>query len=432
LNTLSVVWHRCDLRTHDHAALNAAVRAGPTIGLIILDNGILNATSVRRRAWFAANVHALRASYAARGGLLFVRDGDPAHVLPEFTRELTSAGIRDVMFHALRSYTPCGQSRDARADALVPVTWHDGLYVHAPGAVRTKDGNGFRVYTPYRNRWRAREFDEPLESPQRITSPEINLGVGDVPDEMSDVDLPPAGEDAALAMLHTFLARGVQHYSDARDRLDGSGSSHLSPFITIGALSARTFADAALHRIGAGAAKWIDEIIWRDFLADLLYHKPELIDEPFHPRWNTFEWSDSDADFDAWRDGHTGIPAVDAAMRELKATGWISNRARMIAAQFLTKHLRIRWTRGAAVFEDWLLDGDTASNIGNWQWAAGLGIDNAPYFRVFTPVTQAKQHDPDGSWLRRWVPECDGRPDARPDAIVNLPQARRDYLRAAR
>ena len=434
---ISIAWHRGDLRTHDHAALSAAVADGNAVGLVILDNNILYATSARRRAFFFDNVRALRDSYQARGGTLYVRTGLPIETLQSFARELTEHALVTAV-HALRSYTPYGRTRDASVAASldVPVTWHDGLYIHAPGSVTTKTGGAYSVYAPYRNAWRAADFGEPLESPARIASSEMNallasVPPGDIPGSVCDVDLPPSGEEAALRALTSFLQRGVTHYAEQRDRLDGTGSSQLSPFITIGTLSARTAAAAVIHRRGDGPNKWIDEVIWRDFLADMLYHRPQLATEPFHPRWNTFEWNDSEDDFNAWRDGRTGIPAVDAAMRELKATGWISNRARMIAAQFLTKHLRIHWTKGAAVFHAWLLDGDTASNNGNWQWAAGLGIDNAPYFRVFNPVTQGKQHDPDGRWLARWVPESFGRPDALPHAIVNLAHARREYLAAA-
>jgi deoxyribodipyrimidine photo-lyase len=163
-------------------------------------------------------------------------------------------------------------------------------------------------------------------------------------------------------------------------------------------------------------------------MADLLWHRPHLIDQPFDARYSALEWNQDERAFAAWRDGETGIPVSDAAMRELRATGWIGNRARMVAAQFLTRLLRVDWRLGERVFRDWLLDGDVASNIGNWQWAAGLGIDNAPYFRVFNPVAQGRQHDPDGSWLRRWVPECDGDPHPLPNAIVDPAEARRDYL----
>jgi len=226
------------------------------------------------------------------------------------------------------------------------------------------------------------------------------------------------------------LEQRVGDYAAATERLDGEGGSRISVYLNVGALSARTAAASLWERPGAGSQKWLGELAWRDFLADLLFHRPELTRSAFHARWERFPWNDSERDFAAWRDGNTGIPAVDAAMRQLRATGWISNRARMLAAQFLTKHLRIDWRHGESVFYDWLLDADRASNAGNWQWAAGLGIDNVPYFRVFNPVTQAEHHDPDGSWLRRWVPECGGDPRPRPGAIVDLARARREYLAA--
>jgi deoxyribodipyrimidine photo-lyase len=434
LQPVSIVWHRGDLRTHDHPALVTALQTGPAIGLVVFDDNILYATSARRRALFALHVSALRASCASRGGLLFVRTGKPEEVLPQFVREVAQripvAGI-----HALRSYSPCGTARDrAVANAtLVPIHWHDGLYVHSPGTIRTTSNSAFSVYAAYRKAWRAAGVPEPFDSPRNIDSPAqlAPVPIGEIPSYESDVILPAAGEDNALRRATSFLDKRVANYGDTRDKLDGSGSSQLSVDITIGALSTRTIVAAAWERRGAGPAKWIDEIIWRDFLADMLFHRPELVTEPFSTRWNAFQWNESESDFAAWRDGRTGIPAVDAAMRQLHHAGWISNRARMVAAQFLTKHLRIHWTRGARVFHDWLLDGDVASNTGNWQWSAGLGIDNAPYFRVFNPVTQATQHDPDGAWIRKWVPESNGDPRPQPNAIVDLKHARREYLAEA-
>jgi deoxyribodipyrimidine photo-lyase len=429
---VSICWHRADLRTHDHPALAAAAADGHAVGLVILDDDMLHATSERRRALFYSHVSALRSSYRSRGGELYVRSGRSTDALPAFIAELApNARVRAV--HALRSFTPCGVARDRDVSAAAPLHWHDGLYVHSPGSIRTKQGGAFSVYAPYRAAWLAAPAVDPIDSPLRIPSPEIkSLDPGVIPMAECDVPLPRAGEDAALERMVEFLEMPVDFYAARRDRLDGSGSSRLSVAIAIGALSSRTVVAQARERRGPGPAKWIDELIWRDFLADMLFNRPEMLTEPFHTRWNAFEWNDSEADFTAWRDGSTGVPAVDAAMRELRATGWISNRARMIAAQFLTKHLRVHWTKGVGVFNDWLLDGDVASNTGNWQGAAGLGIDNAPYFRVFNPVSQAKQHDPDGSWLRRWVPESEGRPEVLPGAIVNLAHARREYLDTAR
>lgn len=424
---MNLVWHRGDLRTHDHPALNAAAARGAVLGLVILDPAILGRTSARRQAWFLANVRALRECYRELGSELLVRTAAPVDVLSEL-----AAGVFDV--HALRSHTPYGRERDAVVSAALGarVQWHDGLYVREPGTLRTRTGTPYTVYGPFSRAWREAGAPDPLDAPASLVSAPLPAGgAGEIPSVESDVPLPAPGEVAALGALRGFLEHGMGAYAEQRDRLDGAGSSRLSYYITIGVLSARTAASAAWERRGAGAQKWLAELAWRDFLADVLYARPELLEEPYHERWKQFRWRRSARLLEAWREGRTGVPAVDAAMRELRATGWISNRARMLAAQFLAKHLRVSWRHGERVFRDWLLDGDTASNVGNWQWAAGLGIDNAPYFRVFNPVTQARQHDPDGAWLRRWVPESDGDPRPLPHAIVELGAARREYLAAA-
>ncbi len=433
---MQLVWHRGDLRTHDHPALSAAVAAGPTLGLVVLDPNILDATAPRRRALFRRNVRALRASYEERGGVLVVRHGQPAE---ELTALVDALGSVETV-HAIASYTPYGLHRDAAVveafrEVGLGVRWHDGAYVHSPGTVRTADDSFYSVFSPFHRRWRSLGTPDPAAAPDRIESSEraTEIDPGDIDDVDSQVDLPEPGERAALDALERFVTEGLADYARRRDRLDGSGTSGLSPYITMGVLSARTAAirvEAAGHASnGGGAAKWLAELAWRDFMADLLYHRPDLLDAPFQPKWSAMDWSGSDADFEAWRDGRTGIPAVDAAMRQLKETGWISNRARMVAAQFLTKNLRVDWRRGEAVFKDWLLDGDTASNVGNWQWAAGLGIDNAPYFRVMNPVSQAEKHDPDGRWLERWAPDSDG--EAR-DPIADPKASRKAYLEAAK
>lgn len=440
---MQLVWHRGDLRTHDHPALAAAVEAGPTLGLVVLDPNVLTGTSKRRRALFLRGVRALRTSYRDRGGVLVVRFGEPAEELTALADALgpVSGGIEAV--HALASYTPYGVHRDGVAEAAlgklgIRMEWHHGLYVHSPGTVRTSDDSFYSVFSPFHRRWTARGTPEPVAAPAEIPPPELDPGfdAGDVGDQSSDVELPEPGEAAALDALERWAEDGVASYARRRDRLDGAGTSRLSPYITLGVLSARTAAarvEAEGHADPAaadGARKWLAELAWRDFMADLLFHRPDLMDAPFQPKWHAMAWPGTDAHFEAWRDGRTGVPAVDAAMRQLKETGWISNRARMVAAQFLTKNLRVDWRRGEAVFRGWLIDGDTASNVGNWQWAAGLGVDNAPYFRVMNPVSQAEQHDPDGRWLRRWVPESDGHPAPR-DAIVDMRASRAAYLEAA-
>ncbi|HSJ06219.1 MAG TPA: deoxyribodipyrimidine photo-lyase [Longimicrobiales bacterium] len=428
-----LVWHRGDLRVHDHAAVTAAAQSGaPAAGVVVLDTAILAGTSVRRRALFCRGVEALRREWRARGAELIVRSGVPSVVLPELAKRLGAGEV-----HALRSHTPYGVHRDDEAAislmrAGAVLTLHDGLYVQPPGSVLTRDGRSFSVFTPWFRRWSELPVPGPLEPPPALRGLELPAGMeaGAVPRPESDVPLPEAGEGAALQRLEDFVEARLDDYAATRDRLDGSGGARLSIDFALGALSPRTAFHRVRARRGEGPRKWIMELAWRDFMADLLHHRPGLADEPMDAKFRAFPWRNDDAAFVAWRDGVTGIPVVDAAMRELRATGWMSGRARMVAAQFLAKHLGVHWKKGEQVFRHLLLDGDAASNIGNWQWAAGLGVDNAPYFRVFNPVAQGRSHDPDGAWLRRWVPESDGDPRPLPNAIVELQAARRDYLAA--
>lgn len=431
---MRLVWHRGDLRTHDHPALSAATEAGPVLGVVILDPTILGPASLRRRALFHRNVRALRRSYESRGGVLVVRHGEPGE---ELVRLADALGHVDRV-HAIASYTPYGVYRDtAVVEALAHVgigtRWHDGAYVHSPGTVRTAQNSFYSVFTPFYRRWRALGTPTPLDPPVRIPPPAMEAGFdpGDVPDYEPDVDLPVPGEEAALESLERFVLDGLDRYAERRDRLDGSGTSRLSTYITPGVLSARTAVARVEAAGGPGAEPWLRQVAWRDFMADLVYQRPDMVEQPFHPRWRKMEWTGGPDRFAAWREGRTGVPAVDAAMRELRETGWISGRARMVAAQFLAKNLQVDWRLGAGVFKEWLLDGDTASNTGNWQWVAGLGIDNAPYFRVMNPVEQGRRHDPEGGWLRRWAPGSGGDPAPGADAIVQPKPSRAEYLDAA-
>lgn len=430
---MRLVWHRGDLRTHDHPALAAAADSGGAVaGVVVLDSHILDGTSPRRQALFHENVMALRQRYEALGSVLVVRRGIPSRVLPALAQELGAGEV-----HALRSYTPYGTHRDSAAEEAllrggVFVVWHEGLYVHDPGHILTQAGDPYSVYSPYSRRWWDRSVRAALDAPASLRAPLLPAGfdAGEIPEVASDVPLPEPGEEAALERLESFVADGLDRYAKGREWLDGSGSSYLSVYTTLGVLSPVQ----AFHRVnarrGESARKWLAELAWRDFMADLLAHRPWLADRPMDARLEAMEWNDDEDAFVAWREGQTGIPVVDAGMRQLQATGWLGGRARMIVAQFLTKQLRIDWRRGEQVFRHWLLDGDAASNIGNWQWAAGLGVDNAPWFRVFNPETQGKKYDPRGLWLQHWVPESFGDPRPLPHAIVDLKEARREYLAA--
>jgi deoxyribodipyrimidine photo-lyase len=425
---MQIVWHRGDLRTHDHPALHTALIEGEVLGLVVLDPEVLDATSARRRAWFVANVAALRDRYRALGGTLLVRRGAPWEVVPRVAEAVDASAVR-----ALSSHTPYSLYRDRRTEAVLPqpLRWHPGLYLYEPGSVRKGDGEPYTVYTPFARRARRLPLPEPLPEPEAIAGDLDPLGndlpEGDLPNETGDVPLPEAGESAALATFERFLATGLDDYHERRDRLDGDGSSQLSPYLTLGALSPRLAAHTAARIGGEGADTWIAELLWRDFMADLLLHHPHTLREPFDPRWQQFPWREDRDRFAHWARGETGVPVVDAAMRQLAATGWISNRARMIVAQFLVKALLLPWQWGEHHLRHQLLDGDTASNVGGWQWAGGLGVDAAPYFRMFNFETQGTKHDPDGSWLKRWAPESSGSAKA-VKPMVELKGARGRYL----
>ncbi|WP_018462056.1 deoxyribodipyrimidine photo-lyase [Thermus oshimai] len=413
---MRLVWHRGDLRLHDHPALLEALKEGPIVGLVVLDLNNLEGASRRRRAWFLENVRALRAAYRARGGALWVLEGPPWLRVPEAAKAVRAQAV-----YALKSYTPYGRHRDTRVREALPVPLH---LLPAPHLIPPDLERPYRVYTPFSRRFQG--VDPPLPAPEALPPfPEE----GEIPEEKSDVPLPPPGEEAALARLRAFLEEGLARYPLERDRLDGRGGSRLSPYFALGVLSPRLAAWEALRRGGEGARKWVSELLWRDFSYHLLYHFPEMAQRALDPRFEALPWREDEGLFQAWLEGRTGVPLVDAAMRELQATGFLSNRARMCAAQFAVKYLLLPWKKAESVFKNLLLDGDTAVNLQGWQWAGGLGVDAAPYFRVFNLVEQGRRHDPEGAWLRRFAPEY---PSYEPkDPVVDLKEARRRYLALA-
>lgn len=427
---MNLVWHRADLRLHDNLALTEALQSGPALGLVVFDPHILHNTTPRRRAWFYQNTAALREAYARRGGTLLVRTGLPWEVLPQMVAEL---GIQKVF--AVHNSTPYARYRDAQvANALHGrIGWFDGQYIHEPDAIVKPDGGPYTVFTPYSKRWWAATQSTLLEATAHF--PPLSLpphyDVGCIPQEASDVPLPPVGEEAALKALEVFLRDKLPTYHQTRDGLAGEGVSRLSFYFTVGVLSPRLAAQKALQVGGEGARKWVNELCWRDFSGDLLYHRPQMMTQAFDPRWNDLPWNDDSELFEAWLLGQTGIPVVDGCMRELQATGFLSNRGRMVVAQFAVKLALLPWQKCERAFRNLLLDGDNASNLQGWQWAGGLGVDAAPYFRVFNLVTQAETHDPKGKWLKRWVPESGGSARHYKTPVLDLDVARRRYLAAA-
>lgn len=414
---LHLVWHRADLRVHDHPALHHALQraqsdGGSVVPLVIIDPLIFARPDLtpRRQAHFLENVRALRRKYQALGADLIVRQGEPAGVLAQFVKagDFESA-------HLVRTYTPYAKKRDAQATQLlesagVEVHRHGGQYTHEPGEVLTGTGTRYGVFGAYRKKWASLDKPEIYGAPEKMPPLPGSFQSGEIPTVKSDVPLFSPGEDAALQRLEWFLRHGEASYEKARNQPGlEDATSKLSVYFNLGLLSPRL----AVER--ARTEKWSAELIWWDFYADVMDRVPESAHDEYREEWRGFPWRDGEdagsrADLEKWRAGETGYPLVDAGMRELLATGFMHNRVRMVVASFLTKHLLIDWRVGEEIFRGLLLCGDRNQNVGNWQWVAGCGVDASPYFRVFNPTGQGQKFDLNGDYVRRWIPQLENVP----------------------
>ncbi|MCU0280709.1 MAG: DNA photolyase family protein [Acidimicrobiia bacterium] len=396
-----LVWFRADLRLGDNPAWAAATAAHETVvALFVIDPVLWDGSGEHRRNQLAAHLGALDASLRARGGRLRVRRGDPARVVPA-----EAAAVRAERVYWNGDATPYAARRDAAVrDALGDrAEEHPGRFVHAPGTVLTGDGGPFKVFTPFYRAWQARPWDPWPEPGAAGVAADPGDGV-----PPTGPSLMAPGEEAAVERLESFLER-VDRYPEERDRPDLDTTSRLSADLKFGTISPR----AVVRRVegpGAGRAAFVRQIAWREFYAQLLAAFPETRRRAMRPEYDRVAWRHDPDGLAAWAEGRTGYPIVDAAMRQLRAEGWVHNRTRMVAASFLVKDLLIDWRLGERHFLDWLVDGDVAQNVGNWQWVAGTGADAAPYFRVFNPVAQGIRFDPEGEYVRRWVPELAGLP----------------------
>ncbi|MCU0300629.1 MAG: DNA photolyase family protein [Candidatus Nanopelagicales bacterium] len=438
-----VVWFRRDLRTRDHPALAAAVAGAggdPVLPLFVLVPEPWQRLGGPARAYVAASLRALRDDL----GGLHVRTGDAAAALVGL-----AAAVGPLEVHVTEAHTPRGRARDARvAEALAAsgsrLVVSGANYAVPPGEVRKPDGTPYRVFTPFHRAWLDHGWERPVPRPAAIPvwAPE-----GDpLPpvERLPGTTVPEAGEAAALERWAAFAAGPLADYGELRDRPDLAATSRLSIPLRWGELHPRTLL-AALDP--QRDRRFVAELGWREFYADVLFHEPHSLEcnlDPAFDRMVHDEGPAADALLAAWAEGRTGYPFVDAGMRQLRAEGWMHNRVRMVVASFLVKDLHLPWWRGEREFMRWLIDGDPASNAHGWQWVAGSGTDAAPYFRVFNPVLQGLKFDPDGAYVRRYVPELnhlagaaahepwkvlDGYAHGYPEPVVDHAEERAEALR---
>lgn len=423
----ALVWFRDDLRLADQPALSAAAQSGrPLICLFLHDDGRScgRALGGAQRWWLHHSLAALSASLEKIGGRLDIIEG--AHEdLPGIA---TSLGVAEAFW--TRRYNAQQIATDQRvksalAAAGVGAHSFNGQLLREPWDVATKTGGPFRVFSPF---WRASlalgSFAEPLPAPRKIHAADWPAA-GPKRAALADLRLLPTrpdwagglretwtpGEAGAQARLAAFLDGGLGRYAEERDRPDRPSTSMLSPHLRFGEISVRRVLHAARHlearrpELARDVSKFASELGWREFAYHLIYHFPDFATRNFQPRFDAFPWAANEAHLEAWRRGRTGYPIVDAGMRELWRTGFMHNRVRMIVASFLVKHLLVDWRTGEDWFWDTLCDADVANNPAGWQWVAGSGADAAPYFRVFNPFLQGEKFDPEGAYVRAFVPE---------------------------
>jgi deoxyribodipyrimidine photo-lyase len=449
--SVSIFWHRRDLRLDDNAGLYHALKnENPVVPLFIFDRNILDDLPGKdaRVEFIHRAVFDLKKRLEEMGSTLLVRYGKPQEIWPQILQEFNVAAV-----FTNRDYEPYALERDAFVQKLlaeknIPFRTFKDHVIFEKGEILKADGTPYTVFTPYSRKWLeklqtkqmkvANENGEPETNSFYLTSyptakyfsnflkiensPLFGRGVGaEVAPTLADMGFAPAG----IEFPPPTVTRGlIKNYDTTRNFPGMEGTSRLGVHFRFGTISIR---EKARHAQPLNAT-YLNELIWRDFYSQILAHFPHVVSRPFQAKYERVEWRDAPAEFQKWCEGKTGYPIVDAGLRELNATGYMHNRVRMIAASFLTKHLLLDWRLGEAYFAEKLLDFDLASNSGGWQWAAGCGTDAAPYFRIFNPTEQAKKFDPEFKYIKKWVPEF-GMP-AYPPPMVEHTFARERCLAA--
>ncbi len=422
----TIVWFRQDLRVQDNPALQAAADRGNAVIPVYIHAPHAEGDwmpGAASRLWLRQSLESLGKDLRQLGSRLIIRRGESLKELRYLIREMQANTV-----YWNRRYEPAIVERDkvvksGLASDDIEVASFNGALLYEPWEIETKDGSPYRVFTAF---WKAclgsGDPAEPLPAPERLARPrQWPEGV-----ELSDLALEPKvnwdadirnawtpGSEGAETRLQEFLDEALRQYSEGRNRPDMDGSSRLSPHLHYGEISPRQVWGAVKGRAALYSSKsskesarvFLAELGWREFAHHLLYHFPYTTEEPLRDEFARFPWMSDKKGLRAWQRGETGYPIVDAGMRQLWAIGWMHNRVRMIVASFLVKHLLIPWQHGAEWFWDTLVDADLANNTLGWQWTAGCGADAAPYFRIFNPILQGKKYDPNGEYVRQWVPE---------------------------
>lgn len=428
---LQLVWLRSDLRIHDNSALAAAAAKGPVVAVFLrsVAQWQTHGHGATKIAFWARSVAALKASLNGLNIPLLHRDIDhydeAAQVLLDIAREHQITQLHFNYEYALNEQRRDQSVLDAFQQAEITVQGHHDAVAFAPGSLLTGKGDYYGVFTPFSKAWHKQVTAQQLalrdtpgvQPPLAIDSDPLPAPPS-LDNDPVDKRLWPAGEEAASDNLERFLRFRGRHYKQQRDFPNVRGTSELSPYLALGMISYRQCLQAVMSENSghladgdAGLTSWVNELIWREFYQHVAVGFPQVCrHQPFQEHTKQLRWRDDDKGFQAWCEGRTGYPIVDAAMRQLVTTGWMHNRLRMVTAMFLSKHLLIDWRRGEAFFMRHLIDGEFCANNGGWQWAASTGTDAAPYFRIFNPTTQSTRFDPEGEFIGHWLPELRSLP----------------------